>query len=922
MLKQVDLKKTVNLPQTSFSMKANLSSMEPRMLEHWGKIDLYQKIRTARAGRPSFVLHDGPPYANGHIHLGHTLNKILKDLIVKSKTMEGFDSPYVPGWDCHGLPIEIKVLGRKKHNLDLLKVRHECREYARKYVNIQKEEFRRLGIFGQWDDPYLTMSHEYEAETARLFGTFVEKGSVYKGLKPVHWCISCETALAEAEVEYAEHPSPSVYVKFPVTEGASALSPELVDKPVSILIWTTTPWTLPANMAIAFHPDFEYSVVQVGEDFFILARELVEQVAAEAGFRDYRVVLTVKGDALTTLKARHPWIDRESKIVLGEHVTLEQGTGAVHTAPGHGHEDYMIGVEHGLEIYTPVTGPGRFTPEVQHFAGLQVFEANRHINDFMAGKGVLLAERQIEHSYPHCWRCHNPVIFRATPQWFISMDKAGLRQQALDEIGKVEWIPSWGEERISNMLANRPDWCISRQRIWGVPIVAFYCKNCNDPLLSSQVISHVAEIFSRESADAWYARSVQDLLPEGSQCPSCGASEFVRESDILDVWFDSGSSHHVVLGRQADLPWPADVYLEGGDQYRGWFHSSLLIAVGTRGAAPYKVVVCNGWTLDSEGRAMSKSLGNVISPLEIMKVDGAEILRLWVASIDYTEDVRLGEEILKRLREAYRKLRNTSRFMLGNLYDFSADRSSTEFAALDRWALARTAAVSRRVEEAYKRFEFHVVYHTLYNYCVVDLSNFYFAVLKDRLYTSAPESSSRRAAQTALFIIADTLTRLLAPILPFTAEEIWQSLYPNEVPLDSIHEAEFSAEVRQYEDPQLLQNWQQFMQIREKVSKALEESRQKKEIRDSLEAMISLRCGEKAFDYLQSFSDELRFLFIVSEVESGASSELQPEEVEVMVLKAPGEKCERCWNYRLSVGAHSDVPTVCSRCYAVLQEMT
>jgi len=919
---QLDLKKTINLPRTDFAMKANLPELESRMLELWQKMGLYQKIRAERKGRKTFVLHDGPPYANGHIHLGHSLNKTLKDLIVKSKTMEGYDAPYLPGWDCHGLPIEIKVVAQKRADMDPLKVRRECREYAQKFVEIQREEFIRLGIFGEWDAPYLTMSPEYEAEQARLFGQFVEKGSVYKGLKPVHWCISCETALAEAEVEYGDHTSPSIYVKFPVVQGATSLLPELAGRKFFALIWTTTPWTLPANLAICFHPKFNYSLVEVSDEIYIISQELLDQVAQECGFENYRVVTTVKGEALTDLLFRHPWLDRESKSILADHVTLEQGTGAVHTAPGHGQEDYQVGIEQGLEIYCPVDSKGRFTSEVEHFADLKVFEANSKINQLMTEKNVLVAEKAITHSYPHCWRCHNPVIFRATSQWFISMDHDDLRKRALEEVKQVRWIPQWGQERMSNMIANRPDWCISRQRIWGVPIIVFYCQKCQEPLLLSRVINHVADIFQKQGSDAWFSMSVAELVPEGTRC-ECGSSEFEKEEDILDVWFDSGVSHHVLLGDREDLTWPADVYLEGGDQYRGWFHSSLLIAVAVKDAAPYRIAICNGWTLDVEGHAMSKSRGNVISPLDVMKTNGAEILRLWVSSINYTEDTRLGEEVLSRLREAYRKLRNTHRFLLGNLFDFDRreEVSAEDLTEIDRWALARMARVAQRAQEAYQSFEFHVVFHVLYNFCVIDLSSFYFDVLKDRLYTSAPGSLARRAAQTALFRISDTLVRLLAPILPFTCEEIWKKLYLQDEPVESVHLAEFSREIDQYRNDKLLSRWKRLLEVRARVSKTLEESRQEKQIGNSLEAKVQIQCSSETFEYLQSFSQDLRFLFIVSDIELRENSELSGDQIEVFVSKALGAKCERCWTYSLSVGSHADLPTICSRCYAVLEEI-
>ena len=918
----VDLKNTINLPKTDFQMKANLPTLEPRMLEKWESTGLYAKIRETRKGRPVFILHDGPPYANGHIHLGTALNKIVKDLIVKSKTMAGFDAPYVPGWDCHGLPIEIKVVGKKKANLDVLKVRQECREYATKFMGIQRDEFRRLGVFGDWEHPYLTMSPRYEAEIARLLGEFIRRGGVYKGLKPVHWCIYCETALAEAEVEYGDHKSYSIFVRFPIVGGLEELAPQLAGTPASVLVWTTTPWTLPANLAVAFHRDFNYSFIKSGGQLYLVAADLVEQVAKDCSFADYEVVRTVRGEELENLKVRHPWIDRDSKTVFATHVTLDQGTGVVHTAPGHGQEDYQTGLEYGLEIYNPVDNSGRFVPEVEHFAGMQVFEANPVINKFLAEKGLLVAQGELTHSYPHCWRCHNPVIFRATPQWFIGMELNSLRTRALEEIKKVTWKPTWGEERISNMIANRPDWCISRQRMWGVPITVFYCKSCRTPLLDADVVAHVADIFEVETADAWYRRSVQELLPPGTTCP-CGGTEFEKEYDILDVWFDAGSSHHVVLNGQDSMRWPADVYMEGPDQHRGWFHSSLLIAVGIRDAAPYRSVICHGWTLDAQGRAMSKSVGNVIAPGDVIKDNGAEILRLWVASIDYTEDARISEEILSRLREAYRKLRNTSRYLLGNLFDFDPARNAVpdaELTEIDRWALARMASVSEKVQEAYSRYDFHVVYHALYNFCVVDLSNFYLDILKDRLYTAGRDSAARRSAQTALFTIADTLVRLMAPVLPFTAEEIWSNLYSEGAPAASVHMTEFSKEIDRYRNLELLSRWERFEDIRQIVSKALEESRQSKAIGNSLEARIAIRAGRGAASYLQGF-DGLRYLFLVSEVDLIEDGGLAENEVQVSVSRASGTKCERCWNYTSDVGTSSEFPTVCGRCAQTLSEL-
>jgi len=902
-------------------MKANLPVLEARMLERWSEMALYEKIREERRGGTNFVLHDGPPYANGHIHLGHALNKILKDFVVKSKTMQGFDSPYVPGWDCHGLPIEIKVAAEKEGELDVVQLRSECRLYAQKFLEIQREEFRRLGIFGEWDNPYLTMDYHYEAETARLFGEFVKKGSIYQGLRPVHWCTSCQTALAEAEVEYADHKSPSVYVKFPVRSGIDQLHPDLKGREVWVLIWTTTPWTLPANLAVAFHPDLDYDLVEVGSEVYVVAQDLLSQVVSDCDLQVTGQVGTVKGSELVSIELGHPWLEQASRCVLGTHVTLDQGTGAVHTAPGHGHDDYLVGREYGLETYSPVDSSGHFIEDVEHFGGLQVFEANAVINKFMTERGVLLSEKEIEHSYPHCWRCHNPVIFRATRQWFINMDHAELRGRSLEAVRQVQWIPSWGQDRISNMIANRPDWCISRQRSWGVPIVVFYCTKCRQPLLSQEVVDRVADRFEKESSDIWFSASASELLPSGTAC-GCGGSEFEKESDILDVWFDSGVSHHVVLSGREDLKWPADVYLEGGDQYRGWFHSSLLVAVGLRDAAPYKTVVCHGWTLDRDGHAMSKSRGNVISPLDVMKSSGAEILRLWVASIDYTEDSRLDEEVFLRLSDAYRKIRNTHRFLLGNLGDFDSEKqvSDESLTELDRWALARMAYVAERVRSAYDRFEFHTVYHTLYNFCVVDLSSFYLDVVKDRLYVSARNSENRRAAQTAMFKIIETLVRLFAPLLPFTCEEIWLQLYASPETPESVHLAEFSDEISRYRNDELLKDWEALLQVRSWVSKALEESRQKKEIGNSLEAKVSIRANAETLERLSSSSEDLSQFFIVSEVELAEDQTLQ-EGPEITVTLAPGQKCERCWTFSPSVGTHEAIPNVCGRCYGILEEM-
>ncbi len=784
----LELKKTINLPQTKFGQKANLPQTEPARLKKWADQDLYQQIRAARAGAARFILHDGPPYANADIHLGTALNKILKDFIVKSRTMLGYDAPYVPGYDCHGLPIELHVdrkLGAKKANMPPLSIRRACREFAANALKRQTRDFQRLGILGEWDHPYITMSDHYEAETARLFARFVERGFVYKGARPVYWCIHDQTALAEAEVEYDQHTSPSVYMKFPLSGDPAQIDPALAGRKVFVVIWTTTPWTLPANLGIAVHPDFEYVAFESGEEVFIVAAELMDVVTTKCNLAAPTVLARFRGARLDRLEAQHPWIDRPSLLMLGEHVTLggeadaeteldvkdarekaatsKAGTGCVHTAPGHGHDDFVLGKKYGLEIYCPVDNAGKFTSEVEHFAGLTVFAANPKIVEFMRERGVLLFSEDYNHRYPHCWRCKNPVIFRATPQWFISMDNTAgdgsagdsLRVMALREVDeRVKWIPAWGRERMRNMLKGRPDWCVSRQRIWGVPIPAFYCTKCDEVVADAAVIRHVADIFEKESADAWYKREATELLPEGFKCGKCGASNFTKETDILDVWFDSGSSSIAVLESRDNLRWPADVYIEGGDQFRGWFNSSLMVGLAVHDRAPYEAVLTHGWTLDAQGKAMHKSLGNAVSPDEIIPKLGAEVLRLWCASSDYMDDMRCSDEILQRVTDGYRKLRNTARFALGNLDGFDTARDSVskdEMAEIDRWALSELDAVIEKVRAAYEAYEFHAVYHTLYDFCTVTLSARYFDIIKDRLYTFAPRNAARRSAQTALY---------------------------------------------------------------------------------------------------------------------------------------------------------------------------
>ncbi len=850
---EIDLKKTVNLPRTDFSMKANLPQTEPKILARWEEQNLYAQIRRARAGRPVYLLHDGPPYANGNIHLGTAFNKILKDFIVKSKTMAGFDAPYVPGWDCHGLPIEIKVdseLGKKKASMTVAEIRAACRAYAQKYVDIHRREFKRLGVLGQWDNPYLTMSAHYEAVIAQAFVDFLEKGYVYKGLKPVHWCMHCLTALAEAEVEYENHSSPSIWVRFALVSDPAAIDPTLAGRRVYGLIWTTTPWTLPANMAIAFHPNFLYAAVEQGGEVYIVAEELLKETSARCGWNAPTVIATFPGSRLERAVFRHPFVERDSPGILADHVTLDQGTGAVHTAPGHGQEDYTVGLQYGIAVYCPVDAHGRlFQAEgaggslPEQLLGLTVWDANPAVLAILRDRGALLAEKSIEHSYPHCWRCHHPTIFRATEQWFIGMERNNLRERALEAIRKVRWLPAWGEERISNMTSTRPDWCISRQRVWGVPIVIFYCENCGEPLTDKGILDGVVRLFAEHTADVWYERTAEELTG-GARCAKCGCPAFRKETDILDVWFDSGSSHLAVLNERFGLPWPADLYVEGGDQYRGWFHSSLLVGVGLRDGSPYRQCATHGWTLDAEGRAMSKSLGNVIEPEAIVKQYGADVLRLWVASVEFTEDVRISETILARLSEAYRKIRNTFRYALGNLAGFDPARDSVAAAdmlEIDQWILVRGEQLVERVRAFYEEFSFHRAYQALYNFCTIDLSSLYFDVLKDRLYTTAPRSAARRSAQTALYRLTDALVRLLAPLLSYTAEEVWQHFTAGKDALPSVHLAEFPASSDltaglTHQHRARAANWERLVEVRDSVLKSLEIARQEKFIGAPLEA--------------------------------------------------------------------------------------
>ena len=964
----LDLKKTVNLPQTGFSQKANLTQSEPARLQKWAELDLYRLIQRARAGQKKFILHDGPPYANADIHLGTAMNKILKDFIVKSRSMMGYDAPYVPGYDCHGLPIEQHVeralakKGKKKSDLSVESFRRACREHAQNALKNQTRDFKRLGILGEWEDPYLTMSNHYEAETARMFARFVERGYVYKGARPVYWCIVDQTALAEAEVEYHQHSSPSVYVKFPLRSDPALIDPALAGRKVFVLIWTTTPWTLPANLGIAVHPDFEYSAFEHGDEVYIVASELVEAVATKCDLATRnedgervppKVLARFPGAKLDRLEAGHPWLDRPSLLMVGEHVTLggeadaeteldvseaqkkpadsKAGTGCVHTAPGHGHDDFVIGKRYGLDIYCPVDNAGRFTPDVEHFAGERVFEANDKIVEFMREKGVLLFSENYDHRYPHCWRCKNPVIFRATPQWFIAMDEVRgepaesgtLRNRAIAETEQsVEWIPAWGRERMRNMLKARPDWCVSRQRVWGVSIPVFYCAKCNEAVADPAVINHVADVFERESGDAWYTRSAAELLPPDYKCNACGAGEWTKETDILDVWFDSGTSSIAVLENREELRWPADVYIEGGDQFRGWFNSSLMVGIAAHDRAPYKTVITHGWTLDAQGRAMHKSAGNAVEPDKVIKQSGAEIIRLWCASSNYFDDMRGSDEILQRVMDGYRKLRNTVRFALGNLHGFDPSRDAVaveQMEEIDRWALAELASLIAAVRTDYNNYEFHSVLQKVNQFSTVTLSARYFDIIKDRLYTYAPKNVARRSAQTALYQIADALARILAPILVFTADEVWEHIPrgSNSDASVSVHLSTFPEPGEHY-DANLIDTWNHLFTIREQVLGELEKARTNKVIGSSLEAAVVIRASGPTYEFLKEYESQLRYVFIVSQV---VLSESQIEELEIQIERAPGEKCERCWNYSTHVGEFERYPTVCERCAAALKEI-
>ena len=930
----MDYKSTLNLPKTDFPMQAGLPKREPEMLKDWQENKLYENVMKKNEGRPLYVLHDGPPYANGDIHLGTALNKVLKDMIVRYRNMTGYKAPYVPGWDTHGLPTELKA--RKKAGVENsttisdVELRKICREFALHYLDGQREEFKRLGGIGDWQHPYITLTHDFEAKQVEVFSNMAQKGLIYKGLKPVYWCPSCETALAEAEIEYSEDPCDSIYVKFRVTDDKGVFSAKGVDpSKVFFVIWTTTTWTIPANVAICLGPEFEYSLVKCGDEYYVMATALYQEAMEAAGKTDYEVVATFKGSDLELIKTAHPFLDRTSLVILGDHVTLESGTGCVHTAPGHGVEDYDVCHNHypDLPIVVPVDAHGKMTAEAgKEFEGLTTAQANKAILSKLDEIGALFAVKHIIHQYPHCWRCKNPVLFRATEQWFCSVD--AIKDKAVEEINKVEWVPAWGRDRITSMVRERNDWCISRQRRWGVPIPIFYCKDCGEPLISKEAMDAVSALFAKEGSDSWYIHSAKEILPEGTKCPKCGCTEFTQEHDIMDVWFDSGCSHAAVADQRPELHWPADMYLEGADQYRGWFQSSLLTSVAWRGKAPYRTVVTHGWVVDGEGRKMSKSLGNGIDPTEIVEKYGADILRLWVASSDYHADIRISREILKQLSDAYRKIRNTARFILGNISDFDPDTdlvSPEKMEPIDCWALHRFNQLIEQAKHGYETYEFHDAYHAIHNFCVVDMSNFYLDVLKDRLYVEKADSATRRAAQSAMYLILDGMTRLISPILAFTSDEIWRSMkHRKSENAERVLYNDMPEPIDVSVDDEFVARWDKLHQIRDDVKKALEIARKEKTIGSSLDAKVVLHCDSELLPFVKSVEEGLPAVLIVSQVEiaEGGEGTFKGEELpglSVTVSHAEGEKCSRCWGYGHTVGSDPEHPDICARCAAVLK---
>jgi len=919
----MDYSKTINLPNTSFPMKAGLNQREPAILELWEKEKLYEMIREKMAGKEKFVLHDGPPYANGDIHVGTALNKVLKDIVIKYKTMQGFDSPYVPGWDCHGMPIEHKVT--EKHKIEhtregLLKFRGACRDYALKYVEIQKKQFKRLGIMGFWEKPYLSLDHSYEAAIVGTFARLVKEGFIYKGLRPVLWCMSHKTALADAEVEYGDETSPAVFVKFLLKDNLAALCPETAGKKVNLLIWTTTPWTLPSNLAICLHPEIDYAIVKIKEEYLIIAANLVNTVMQKAEISEFTVVKTgLKGAVLEKMKYLHPFMDREGLVILGEHVTDQDGTGCVHTAPGHGEDDFFISKKYGIAPLSPIDDAGRFTSEVKLFEGKKVFEADPLVIELLKEKGVLLHQEKITHSYPHCWRCRKPVIFRTTEQWFLNVEHKELRKKMLAAAGEVKWYPTVGENRIKGMLESRPDWCLSRQRYWGVPIPVIYCEKCAEPILEEKVLNRITELIGKEGSEAWFSRETAEFLPEKYVCKKCGHGEFKKDTNILDVWFDSSCSHFAVLKDNPQLNWPCEMYLEGSDQHRGWFQVSLITSMALEGKPPFKNVLTHGYVVDGEGKKMSKSLGNLITGEEACKKYGADIVRLWVAASDYTDDIRFSDEILARLMDAYRKIRNTARYLISNLYDYrpgEKDPAYEKLTDLDKYMLHRLQEVIKEATEHYDKYEFYKFYQAVYNFCVVDLSSFYMDILKDRLYVNAADSVIRKGSQFVMYKILTALTKMTAPVLAYTSEEIWQELRKIGEKENSVHAASWPEVSKEYLNEEVRTKYEKIILLRAETLKLLEVLRNTKVIGHPYEAKVVVNTSSaEDFALYKHYEKELPGLFIVSQVEV-----VKADTNKVEVQKADGVKCERCWNFSATVGSDTAHTTLCERCVKVLKE--
>ncbi|WP_040036502.1 isoleucine--tRNA ligase [Bacillus thermotolerans] len=915
----MEYKDTLLMPKTEFPMRGNLPKREPAMQEKWNEINIYQKVQERTKGRPMFVLHDGPPYANGDIHMGHAMNKILKDFIVRYKSMSGYHAPYVPGWDTHGLPIEQALTnkGVNRKEMTVAEFRKLCEEYAYEQIAGQKEQFKRLGVRGDWENPYITLKKEYEAEQIKVFGEMAKKGYIYKGQRPVYWSPSSESALAEAEIEYKDKRSPSIYVAFDVKDGKGVL-----EEGTKIVIWTTTPWTIPANLGISVHPDLTYAVVAANDEQYVIVEELVEEVAAKVGWESPEIVRKVKGAELEYVTAKHPLYDRESLVMLGEHVTTDSGTGCVHTAPGHGEDDFVVGKKYGLDVLCPVNDRGVMTEEAPGFEGLFYDSANKPITEKLEEAGALLKLEFFTHSYPHDWRTKKPVIFRATAQWFASIDK--FRDDLLEAVKETKWVPAWGETRLFNMVRDRGDWCISRQRAWGVPIPVFYAEN-NEPIITDETIAHISNLFREHGSNIWFEREAKDLLPEGFTHPGSPNGQFTKEMDIMDVWFDSGSSHQAVLEERDDLVRPADLYLEGSDQYRGWFNSSLTTGVAVTGKAPYKGVLSHGFALDGEGRKMSKSLGNVVIPAKVMKQLGADILRLWVASVDFQADVRISDNILKQVAEVYRKIRNTFRFLLGNLADFEPGRDAVAYGNLrevDQFMLVKLNELVKDVHRYYDNYEFAAIYHAVNNFCTVDLSAFYLDFAKDILYIEPENHQDRRAIQTVLYETLLALTKILSPILSHTTDEVWA--YIPGVEEESVQLTDMPEPKEMPEAEALKEKWTKFMKLRDDVLKALEEARNEKVIGKSLTAKVTLYADEETKALLKSIEEDVKQLLIISGFEQGGSLADAPEHAlkfehaAVVVEKAEGETCERCWIVSTDVGENDAHPTLCSRCADVV----